>query len=100
MISSQFQVSTIDSFFQTILRTFAREAELTGNYELTLEAAPSVSEEYRLFKSLEEDDSRNNGIILAQITRHLLNKMNEGKPQICSTARGKPTRLWSERYRV
>ncbi len=77
---SQFQVSTIDSFFQTILRTFAREAELTGNYELTLEAAPSVSEGVaRLFKSLEEDDSRNNGIILAQITRHLLNKMNEGK---------------------
>lgn len=77
---SQFQVSTIDSFFQTILRTFAREAELTGNYELTLEAVPSVSEGVaRLFKSLEDDDSRHSGIILAQITRHLLNKMNEGK---------------------
>ena len=32
-----FQVSTIDSFFQMILRTFAREAELTGNYEVDLE---------------------------------------------------------------
>lgn len=29
-----FNVSTIDAFFQTILRTFAREAELTGNYEV------------------------------------------------------------------
>lgn len=77
---SQFQVSTIDSFFQTILRTFAREAELTGNYELTLEAVPSVSEGVaRLFKSLEETDSRENRMILTQITRHLLNKMNEGK---------------------
>ncbi len=29
-----FNVSTIDAFFQTVLRTFAREAELTGNYEV------------------------------------------------------------------
>ncbi len=77
---SQFQVSTIDSFFQTILRTFAREAELTGNYELTLEAVPSVSEGVaRLFKSLEENDTPHTRLILAQITRHLLNKMHEGK---------------------
>ena len=31
-----FSVSTIDSFFQTILRSFAREAEVAGNYELEL----------------------------------------------------------------
>ncbi|WP_289640494.1 UvrD-helicase domain-containing protein, partial [uncultured Muribaculum sp.] len=31
-----FNVSTIDAFFQTVLRTFAREAELTGNYEVEL----------------------------------------------------------------
>lgn len=31
-----FNVSTIDAFFQTILRTFAREAELTGNYEVQI----------------------------------------------------------------
>lgn len=34
-----FNVSTIDSFFQMILRTFAHEAELTGNYEVELDAA-------------------------------------------------------------
>ena len=31
-----FSVSTIDSFFQAILRSFAREAEVAGNYELEL----------------------------------------------------------------
>lgn len=32
-----FRVSTIDSFFQTILRAFAREAELVGNYNIELD---------------------------------------------------------------
>ena len=32
-----FNISTIDSFFQNILRIFAREAELTGNYDVELE---------------------------------------------------------------
>ena len=32
-----FAVSTIDSFFQQVLRTFAREADLTGNYEVDLD---------------------------------------------------------------
>ncbi len=32
-----FSVSTIDSFFQLILRAFAHEAEVSGNYELELE---------------------------------------------------------------
>lgn len=33
---SNFNISTIDSFFQTVLRTFSREAEITGNYEVEL----------------------------------------------------------------
>ena len=32
-----FNISTIDSFFQTVLRTFAREANLTGNYDVDLD---------------------------------------------------------------
>lgn len=34
---SFFGVSTIDSFFQTILRAFAREAEVSGSYDLELD---------------------------------------------------------------
>lgn len=37
-----FSVSTIDSFFQSVLRTFAREAELPGNYEVDLDQEASV----------------------------------------------------------
>lgn len=37
-----FNVSTIDSFFQSVLRTFAREAELPGNYELDLDDDATV----------------------------------------------------------
>lgn len=33
-----FHISTIDAFFQLVLRTFAREAELTGNYEVELDS--------------------------------------------------------------
>lgn len=48
-----FGISTIDSFFQSILRTFAREAELIGNYEVEIDTdgpvALSVAE---LFRSL------------------------------------------------
>lgn len=32
-----FNISTIDSFFQTILRTFAREAQIMGDYEVSLD---------------------------------------------------------------
>lgn len=34
---SQFNISTIDAFFQTVLRTFAREIDLPGNYEVELD---------------------------------------------------------------
>ena len=35
--AGNFNISTIDSFFQTVLRTFAREANLTGNYDVDLD---------------------------------------------------------------
>lgn len=34
---NQFNISTIDAFFQTVLRTFAREIDLPGNYEVELD---------------------------------------------------------------
>lgn len=52
-----FNVSTIDSFFQTILRTFAREAELTGDYEVALDNQETISEGLRrFFDSLGQND--------------------------------------------
>ena len=40
---SLFTISTIDAFFQTVLRTFAREAELTGNYEIELNDTAAIT---------------------------------------------------------
>jgi len=37
-----FNVSTIDAFFQSVLRVFAREAELTGNYEVELDDRTAI----------------------------------------------------------
>lgn len=41
---SQFNVSTIDAFFQTILRGFAREIDRQGDYRLELDESTVVSE--------------------------------------------------------
>lgn len=38
-----FNISTIDSFFQNVLRTFAREADLTGDYEVKMDHKEAVS---------------------------------------------------------
>lgn len=35
---SEFNVSTIDAFFQSVLRSFAFEADLSGNYDVTLDS--------------------------------------------------------------
>ncbi|MCM1152966.1 MAG: UvrD-helicase domain-containing protein [Muribaculum sp.] len=40
---SDFNVSTIDSFFQTILRTFAYETDLNDSYQLEIDASQTIS---------------------------------------------------------
>ncbi len=75
-----FQVSTIDSFFQLILRTFAREAELTGNYEVDLENDRAMESGVRsMFDSLKDDgDSLRNTRMVNWLTEFLLNELKEG----------------------
>ena len=41
---SNFYVSTIDSFFQTVLRTFAREVDQQGDYDLSLDQKTIIPE--------------------------------------------------------
>lgn len=53
-----FAVSTIDSFFQQVLRTFAREADLTGNYEVDLDNDALIELAIvQLFRSLGTESS-------------------------------------------
>ncbi len=43
-----FNVSTIDSFFQTVLRTFSREVDHQGDYELSLDTKATVRQSISL----------------------------------------------------
>lgn len=54
---NNFHVSTIDSFFQTVLRAFAREAELTGNYEIELDRKLMINQSVaQLLTSLRDNN--------------------------------------------
>ena len=53
----RFAVSTIDSFFQRVLRSFARESGLYGTYEVELDQNAVLEEACdRLLLSVDEDD--------------------------------------------
>ncbi len=76
-----FNISTIDSFFQTILRNFAREAELTGDYELELDNDEAIAEGmHRFFESLNRSNDKEIRKYIASITDYLLENIrnNEG----------------------
>ncbi|MCH5318884.1 MAG: UvrD-helicase domain-containing protein [Paramuribaculum sp.] len=76
-----FQVSTIDSFFQSILRTFANEAELSGNYDLELNRDSAINEGLaRMFQSLDDSaQSRESKRLSEWIKRYLMDRLREGK---------------------
>lgn len=76
-----FQVSTIDSFSQTVLRSFAREVDLTGNYEVDLDNDRAIAQGVRdLFESLQlnsgDPEIRR---LVSWITQYLLSELKEGR---------------------
>lgn len=78
---NRFQISTIDSFFQSVLRTFAREAELSGNYEVELNRKDvlklAVGE---LLLTLRSDpDSAATRTLSAWLTDLMTNLLSDGK---------------------
>ncbi|MCM1029522.1 MAG: UvrD-helicase domain-containing protein [Pseudoflavonifractor sp.] len=79
----RFQVSTIDSFFQQVLRTFAREADQTGNYEVDLDDDALIALALaRLFRSIsypspEERESARR--TKAWLLRYFREQMRQGK---------------------
>lgn len=76
-----FQVSTIDSFFQTILRTFAREVEISGNYEVDLDNDRAIGQGVReLFDSLVIDSkSPETARLVKWIIQYLLGELKSGR---------------------
>ncbi len=45
---TNFNVSTIDSFFQSVLRTFSREVDQQGDYGLAIDASDAITQSISL----------------------------------------------------
>ncbi len=83
---TNFNVSTIDSFFQVVLRTFAREAELTGNYDVELDdknaVAIGVNELLTMLNRLSRAELRHDPekrTLVSWLTRYMKIRIEEGK---------------------
>ncbi len=76
-----FSVSTIDSFFQMILRSFAREAEVAGNYELELDDKGVISMSVdKLLQDLNHGEkSRRTNYLINWLSGYMTNLIENGK---------------------
>lgn len=77
---NRFSISTIDSFFQAVLRAFAHEADVSSNYALELddEAVITMSVEQLLQSLNHGEPSRDSHEIEAWITGYMKSLINEG----------------------
>lgn len=74
-----FNVSTIDAFFQTVLRTFAMEVELDGNYEVELNDSYAISVGMNeVFNAISYRDDERSRLLAEWIKRYMLQKINDG----------------------
>lgn len=74
-----FNVSTIDSFFQLILRTFAREAELNGNFDIELDDANAIALGVdKMLMSINRSDDSETRLTAHWIERYMVQQVNEG----------------------
>ena len=71
---SAFNVSTIDSFFQTVLRTFAREVDQQGDYELSLDQKTIIPS---VINIMLEDLNRNPDALKNPLYQWILRKAQE-----------------------
>lgn len=75
-----FNVSTIDSFFQLVLRTFAREAELTGNFELELDDKYAVATAVdQMMRSIGRNTDKDTLRLANWLEEYMMSFVNEGK---------------------
>lgn len=83
---SNFNVSTIDSFFQTVLRTFSREADITGNYGVELDdkflTMLGINEMLSSVNRASDNDYKSNRrltSLLAWLRQYITHKIEEGE---------------------
>lgn len=77
---SRFSISTIDSFFQTVLRSFAHEAEVSSNYALELDDEEVITMSVdRLLQSLNHGrPTRESHAIETWITGYMKSLIDDG----------------------
>lgn len=75
-----FNVSTIDSFFQGVLRTFSREVDHQGDYELALDSDECVRQSIGLLlDDLNYSAAGRQDRLMQWITAHTLKQLSEGR---------------------
>lgn len=77
---SSFNVSTIDSFFQNVLRTFSRDVDRQGDYELILDKNSMISQSISLMlDELNYNPGKNSKRLIDWLTAHTLENVRDGK---------------------
>ena len=75
-----FSVSTIDSFFQTVLRTFAREIDYQGDYRLSMEQQDIVHQSIGLLlDDLQDLSAKSSRRFEKWVNTHTMTKIRQGK---------------------
>lgn len=74
---SSFNISTIDSFFQKIVRGFARELNVSGNYEIELDSKKVIEESINTF--LDKLDPTGNRSLFDWMVRFSEKRSEEGE---------------------
>ncbi|MCM1067554.1 MAG: UvrD-helicase domain-containing protein [Muribaculaceae bacterium] len=75
-----FNVSTIDSFFQTVLRTFSREVDHQGDYELQLDTLLMMKQSVSvMLDEINYMPRAGRSRLVDWVKRYSLGKMSEGK---------------------
>lgn len=94
---SDFNVSTIDSFFQTVLRTFAYESELSDTYQVELDS--DFLSRFGVDATLEEIDNNSKDSTTPFWIRMLIDRTQKGKWNIFTRTYGNKNSNTENPYR-
>ncbi|NLX65433.1 MAG: UvrD-helicase domain-containing protein [Bacteroidales bacterium] len=96
---SSFSISTIDRFFQQIMRAFARETGLTGGYNIELDVTSLLTEAIDLM--LSELDKSENKTLSEWLLRFMQYNIEEGKSwKIEQQVLDLAMQLFNEKYKL
>lgn len=76
----RFSISTIDAFFQKVLRSFAHEADVSGSYQVELDdrAVLTASVDAMLSDLNHDSDSPHSAFLMSWLIKLMLNEVEEG----------------------